>query len=160
MLYVNHTMSAMGSVITCCLNESATPGRLVIVQKTSPKGCCTYGSGVFAPAGRGATGHPDRDRQRYRHTGDRHDARSQRVHHRQADQAQHVVAVQRERVIPAIPAETLEDGPVDRPLLHRRARATQGRTAQDEATQTASPVVRARCGRRWPHGWGAAARRC
>ena len=36
-----------------CLNESATSGRLVIVQKTSPEGCCTYGSGVFAPVGRG-----------------------------------------------------------------------------------------------------------
>ena len=88
-------------------------------------------------------GHPDRDRQWHRHTGDRHDARAQRVHHQQGNQAQHVVPIQRERVVPAIPAQTPQNGPVDRALLHRRARAAQGRTAQDEATQTASPVVRA-----------------
>ncbi|WP_238608992.1 hypothetical protein, partial [Bifidobacterium animalis] len=40
-----------------CLIESATPGRLVIIQKTSPEGCCTYGSSIFAPVGRGTPDH-------------------------------------------------------------------------------------------------------
>ena len=41
---------------------------------------------------------------------------------RQGDQTRHVVPVQRERVLPAVPAETAEDGPVDGRMLHRRPR--------------------------------------
>ena len=52
------------------------------------------------------------------------------------------VPVQRERVLPAVPAETAEDGPVDGPLLHRRPRAAQGRPAQGEAAQAIPPVMR------------------
>ena len=36
------------------------------------------------------------------------------------------VPVRRERVLPAVPAETAEDGPVDGRMLHRRPRAAQG----------------------------------
>ncbi len=37
------TTTQQRSGITRCLNESATPVRLEIVQITSPKGCRTYG---------------------------------------------------------------------------------------------------------------------
>ena len=38
---------------------------------------------------------------------------------------QHVVPIRRERVLPAVPAETAEDGPVDGRMLHRRPRADE-----------------------------------
>ena len=132
-------------VRTCpprCLNESATPVRLEIVRITSPKGCCTYGRSMFAPVGRGTPGHPDRDRQRHQHPQDRSDARPQRLDGRQGDQTQHVVPVQRERVLTAVPAETAEDGPVDGRILHRRPRAAQGRPQARQTAQAPPPVMR------------------
>ena len=125
-----------------CLNESATPVRLEIVQITSPKGCRTYGRSVFAPVGRGTPGHPDRGRQRRQHTRDRRDAGPQPVQHQPGDQAQHMVPVQRERVVPPVPAEKTEGGAMDRPLLHRRARAAQGRPQEIQATKALPAVAR------------------
>ena len=138
---------------TRCLNESATPVRLEIVQITSPKGCCTYGRSIFAPVGRGTPGHPDRDRQRHQHPQDRSDARPQRLDGQQGDQTQHVVPVQRERVLPA---ETAEDGPVDGQMAPRSARPTAG--APNRASATACHANA--CGRGWPNGRVAAGRRC
>ena len=130
-----------------CLIESATPVGLEIVRITSPKGCCTYGRSVFAPVGRGTPGHPDRGRQRHQHPQDRSDARPQRLDGQQGDQTQHVVPVQRERVLPAVPAETAEDGPVDGQILHRRPRAAQGRPQARRTAQALPPVMRTPVGR-------------
>ena len=58
------------------------------------------------------------------------------------NQAQHVVPVQRERVLTAIPAETAEDGPVDGPLLHRGPRPAQGRPQARQTAQAPPPVMR------------------
>ena len=44
------------------------------------------------------------------------------------------VPVRRERVLPAVPAETAEDGPVDGRILHRRPRAAQGRPPAGPST--------------------------
>ena len=136
------TTTQQRSGITRCLIESATPVRLEIVQITSPKGCCTYGRSMFAPVGRGTPGHPDRDRQRHQHPQDRSDARPQRLDGRQGDRTRHVVPVQRERVLTAVPAETAEDGPVDGRMLHRRPRAAQGRPQARQIAQAPPPVMR------------------
>ena len=130
------------SFIPRCLNESATPVRLGIVRITSPKGCCTYGGSVFAPVVRGTPGHPDRDWQRHERQEDGPFAGTQPVRHQQGDQAQHVVPVQRKRVLPAVPAETAEDGPVDGRMLHRRPRAAQGRPQARQTAQAPPPVMR------------------
>ena len=97
---------------------------------------------MFAPVGRGTPGHPDRDRQRHQHPQDRSDARPQRLDGQQGDQTQHVVPVQRERVLTAVPAETAEDGPVDERILHRRPRAAQGRPQARRTAQAPPPVMR------------------
>ena len=114
---------------------------------------------MFAPVGRGTPGHPDRDRQRHQHPQDRSDARPQRLDGRQGDQTRHVVPVQRERVLPAVPAETAEDGPVDGRMLHRRPRggARPAAGAPNRASATACHANA--CGRGWPNGWVAAGRR-
>ncbi len=52
------------------------------------------------------------------------------------------VPVRRERVLPAVPAETAEDGPVDGRMLHRRPRAAQGRPQARQAAQAPLPVMR------------------
>ena len=115
---------------------------------------------MFAPVGRGTPGHPDRDRQRHHHPQDRSDARPQRLDGRQGDQTRHVVPVQRERVLPAVPAETAEDGPVDGRILHRRPRggARPAAGAPNRASATACHANA--CGRGWPNGWVAAGRCC
>ena len=51
-------------------------------------------------------------------------------------------SVQRERVLPAVPAETAEDGPVDGRILHRRPRAAQGRSQARRTAQALPPVMR------------------
>ena len=137
------TTTQQRSGITRCLIESATPVRLEIVRITSPKGCRTYGKkSMFAPVGRGTPGHPDRDRQRHERPRDRSDARPQRLDGRRGDQTQHVAPVRRERVLPAVPAETAEDGPVDGRILHRRPRAAQGRPQARQIAQAPPPVMR------------------
>ena len=113
---------------------------------------------MFAPVGRGTPGHPDRDRQRHERPRDRSDARPQRLGGRQGDRTRHVVPVRRERVLPAVPAETAGDGPVDGRMLHRPppgARPAAG--APDRAGATACHANA--CGRGWPNGWVAAGRR-
>ena len=97
-----------------------------------------WGKSMFAPVGRGAPGHPDRGRQRHGRQEDGPFAGAQPVRHQQGDQAQHVVPVQRERVLTAVPAEASEDGP----LLHRRPRAAQGRPQARQTTQAPPPVMR------------------
>ena len=97
------------------------------------------GKVYFAPVGRGTPGHPDRGRQRHQHPQDRSDARPQRLDGQQGDQTQHVVPVQRERVLPA---ETAEDGPVDGQILHRRPRAAQDRPQARQTAQALPPVMR------------------
>ena len=152
------TTTQQRSGITRCLIESATPVRLEIVRITSPKGCCTYGGSMFAPVGRGTPGHPDRDRQRHERPRDRSDARPQRLGGRQGDRTRHVVPVRRERVLPAVPAETAGDGPVDGRMLHRPppgARPAAG--APNRASATACHANA--CGRGWPNGCVAARRR-
>ena len=152
------TTTQQRSGITRCLIESATPVRLEIVRITSPKGCCTYGGSMFAPVGRGTPGHPDRDRQRHERPRDRSDARPQRLGGRQGDRTRHVVPVRRERVLPAVPAETAGDGPVDGRMLHRPppgARPAAG--APNRASATACHANA--CGRGWPNGRVAAGRR-
>ena len=52
------------------------------------------------------------------------------------------VPVRRERVLPAVPAETAEDGPVDGRILHRRPRAAQGRPQARQTAQAPPPVMR------------------
>ena len=52
------------------------------------------------------------------------------------------VPVRRERVLPAVPAETAEDGPVDGRMLHRRPRAAQGRPQARQTAQAPPPVMR------------------
>ena len=153
------TTTQQRSGITRCLIESATPVRLGIVRITSPRGCRPYGRSMFAPVGRGTPGHPDRDRQRHQHPQDRSDARPQRLDGRQGDQTRHVVPVQRERVLPAVPAETAEDGPVDGRILHRRPRrgARPAAGAPNRASATACHANA--CGRGWPNGCVAAGRR-
>ena len=97
---------------------------------------------MFAPVGRGAPGHPDRGRQRHGRQEDGPFAGARPVRHRQGDQAQHVVPVQRERVLTAVPAETAGDGPVDGPLLHRGPRPAQGRPQARQTAQAPPPVMR------------------
>uniref|UniRef100_UPI001F3D45D4 helix-turn-helix domain-containing protein n=1 Tax=Bifidobacterium longum TaxID=216816 RepID=UPI001F3D45D4 len=53
-----------------------------------------------------------------------------------------------------------EGGAMDRPLLHRRARAAQGRPQEIQATKSPTGCRTTACGRRWPNGWAAAGRRC
>ena len=55
---------------------------------------------------------------------------------------QHVVPVQRERVLTAVPAETAEDGPVDGQILHRQPRPAQGRPQARQTAQALPPVMR------------------
>ena len=62
------------------------------------------GSRAFAPVGRGTADHPDRDRQRDEHTADRRPDRQTRLHGQPRDQTRHMVPVQRERILPAVPA--------------------------------------------------------
>ena len=52
------------------------------------------------------------------------------------------VPVRRERVLPAVPGETAEDGPVDGRMLHRRPRAAQGRPQARQTAQAPPPVMR------------------
>ena len=118
------------------------------------------GGSRFAPVGRGTPGHPDRDRQRHQHLRDRSDARSQRLDGRQGDRTRHVVPVQRERVLPAVPAETAEDGPVDGRILHRRPRGGAGPAAGAPNRASATACHANACGRGWPNGRVAAGRRC
>ena len=61
-----------------------------------------------------------------------------------------MVPVQRERVVPPVPAEKTEGGAMDRPLLHRRARAAQGRPQEIQATKALPAVARPEwLGRGW-----------
>ncbi len=58
------------------------------------------------------------------------------------NQTEHVVPVQRERVVPAVPSRPAEDRAVDRTLLRRRARPAQGRPASGRGAQAVQAVGR------------------
>ena len=76
--------------------------------------CCTHGSTVFAPVVRGED--PDREaalRTASERPEDRGGNRSGQVHGVTRAEARPVVRVQRERVVPSLPAETAEDRAVD-----------------------------------------------
>ena len=106
-----------------CLFESATPFRLEIVQITS-EGVSRLGASVFAPVGRGTADHPDRDRQRDEHTADRRPDRQTRLHGQPRNQTQHMVPVQRERILP----RTNPTGRTGR-SVSRRGRGPAGATS-------------------------------
>ena len=67
---------------------------------------------------------------------------AQPLHHQPGDQTEHVVPVQRERVVPAVASRPAEDRAVDRTLLRRRARPAQGRPASGRGAQAVQAVGR------------------
>lgn len=102
--------------------------------------CCTHGSTVFAPVVRGED--PDREaalRTASEHSADRGGNRSGQVHGVTRAEARPVVRVQRERVVPPLPAETAEDRAVDLgSVLFGAGRAEEGRPAPARIPQAAS----------------------
>ena len=130
------------------LNRSATPCLgLEVFEVSNPGRCCTHGSTVFAPVVRGED--PDREaalRAASGHPADRGEDRQGQVHREPRAEALPVVRVQRERVVPTLPAETAEDRAVDlRPVLLGAGRAEESRAASARAQETTS------------HGFGPAA---
>ena len=97
------------------LNRSATPCLgLEVFEVSNLRRCCTHGSTVFAPVVRGED--PDREaalRTASEHSADRGEDRPGQVHGEPRAEARPVVRVQRERVVPPLPAETAEDRAVD-----------------------------------------------
>ena len=97
------------------LNRSATPCLgLEVFEVSNLRRCCTHGSTVFAPVVRGED--PDREaalRTASEHSADRGEDRPGQVHGVTRAEARPVVRVQRERVVPSLPAETAEDRAVD-----------------------------------------------
>lgn len=110
--------------------------------------CRTHGSTVFAPVVRGED--PDREaalRTASEHSADRGEDRPGQVHGEPRAEARPVVRVQRERVVPALPAETAEDRAVDLgSVLFGAGRAEEGGPAPARIPQAA------------PHGLGPVAR--
>ena len=110
--------------------------------------CCTHGSTVFAPVVRGED--PDREvalRTASEHPSDRGEDRPGQVHREPRAEARPVVRVQRERVVPSLPAETAEDRAVDLgSVLFGAGRAEEGGPAPARIPQAA------------PHGLGPASR--
>ena len=102
--------------------------------------CCTHGSTVFAPVVRGED--PDREaalRTASERPEDRGGNRSGQVHGVTRAEARPVVRVQRERVVPSLPAETAEDRAVDLgSVLFGAGRAEEGGPAPARIPQAAS----------------------
>lgn len=103
------------------LNRSATPCLgLEVFEVSNLRRCRTHGSTVFAPVVRGED--PDREaalRTASEHSADRGEDRPGQVHGEPRAEARPVVRVQRERVVPPLPAETAEDGRIRRYLPKR-----------------------------------------
>ena len=123
------------------LNRSATPClRLEVFEVSNLRRCCTHGSTVFAPVVRGED--PDREaalRAASEHSADRGGNRSGQVHGVTRAEARPVVRVQRERVVPSLPAETAEDRAVDLgSVLFGAGRAEEGGPAPARIPQAAS----------------------
>ncbi len=114
---------------------------------------------VFAPVGRGTPGHPDRDRQRHERQEDSPFAGTRPVRHQQGDQAQHVVPVQRERVLPAVPAEASEDGARGRAATTSPAPRSARPTGAGRSRASHTACHSAACGRGWTNGRVEAGRR-
>ena len=111
------------------LNRSATPClRLEVFEVSNLRRCCTHGSTVFAPVVRGED--PDREaalRTASEHSANRGEDRPGQVHGVTRAEARPVVRVQRERVVPSLPAETAEDRAVDLgSVLFGAGRAEEG----------------------------------
>ena len=102
------TLSDIG--LTRVLNRSATPCLgLEVFEVSNLRRCRTHGSTVFAPVVRGED--PDREaalRTASEHSADRGGNRPGQVHGVTRAEARPVVRVQRERVVPSLPAETAE----------------------------------------------------
>lgn len=123
------------------LNRSATPCLgLEVFEVSNLRRCCTHGSTVFAPVVRGED--PDREaalRAASEHSADRGGNRSGQVHGVTRAEARPVVRVQRERVVPSLPAETAEDRAVDLgSVLFGAGRAEEGGPAPARIPQAAS----------------------
>ena len=131
------------------LNRSATPCLgLEVFEVSNLRRCRTHGSTVFAPVVRGED--PDREaalRTASEHSANRGEDRPGQVHGVTRAEARPVVRVQRERVVPSLPAETAEDRAVDLgPVLFGAGRAEEGGPAPARIPQAA------------PHGLGPASR--
>lgn len=131
------------------LNRSATPCLgLEVFEVSNLRRCRTHGSTVFAPVVRGED--PDREaalRTASERPEDRGGNRSGQVHGVTRAEARPVVRVQRERVVPPLPAETAEDRAVDLgSVLFGAGRAEEGGPAPARIPQAA------------PHGLGPVAR--
>ena len=131
------------------LNRSATPCLgLEVFEVSNLRRCRTHGSTVFAPVVRGED--PDREaalRTASEHSADRGEDRPGQVHGEPRAEARPVVRVQRERVVPPLPAETAEDRAVDLgSVLFGAGRAEEGGPAPARVQETAShglgPVAR------------------
>ena len=123
------------------LNRSATPClRLEVFEVSNLRRCCTHGSTIFAPVVRGED--PDREaalRTASEHSANRGEDRPGQVHGVTRAEARPVVRVQRERVVPSLPAETAEDRAVDLgPVLFGAGRAEEGGPASARIPQAAS----------------------
>lgn len=123
------------------LNRSATPClRLEVFEVSNLRRCCTHGSTVFAPVVRGED--PDREaalRTASEHSANRGEDRPGQVHGVTRAEARPVVRVQRERVVPSLPAETAEDRGVDLgSVLFGAGRAEEGGPAPARIPQAAS----------------------
>lgn len=123
------------------LNRSATPClRLEVFEVSNLRRCCTHGSTVFAPVVRGED--PDREaalRTASEHSANRGEDRPGQVHGVTRAEARPVVRVQRERVVPSLPAETAEDRAVDLgSVLFGAGRAEEGGPAPARIPQAAS----------------------
>ena len=131
------------------LNRSATPCLgLEVFEVSNLRRCRTHGSTVFAPVVRGED--PDREaalRTASEHSADRGEDRPGQVHGEPRAEARPVVRVQRERVVPPLPAETAEDRGMDLgSVLFGAGRAEEGGPAPARIPQAA------------PHGLGPVAR--
>ena len=130
-----------GLCLSRVLNRSVTPCLgLEVFEVSNSRRCCTHGSTVFAPVVRGED--PDREaalRTASEHPADRGEDRPGQVHREPRAEARLVVRVQRERVVPALPAETAEDRAVDLgTVLFGAGRAEKGRPASARVQETAS----------------------
>ena len=131
------------------LNRSATPCLgLEVFEVSNSRRCRTHGPTVFASVVRGED--PDREaalRTASGHPSDRGEDRPGQVHREPRAEARPVVRVQRERIVPALPAETAEDRAVDLGSVpFGTGRAEEGRQASERIPQAA------------PHGLGPVAR--
>ena len=140
-LSIKPTGNSASDMYARVLNRSATPCLgLEVFEVSNLRRCRTHGSTVFAPVVRGED--PDREaalRAASEHSADRGGNRSGQVHGVTRAEARPVVRVQRERVVPSLPAETAEDRGMDLgSVLFGAGRAEEGGPAPARIPQAAS----------------------